>query len=269
MQREWDKRRERQVKEYDLQRRTYEDNRNFSIQMRDQAMQEAEFQMKQEEFAANQKIEFERRSQGAKILEGINGLDPKSPNYQDEVNKIIAANPMGITDKTVAGTLARFDAVNEIYRENIKTQQEAQRETEKSMTEVAEVAEQLGLTDLTGLVKTVDGVDVIKWEELGRAKGKLKRKTEEPTIGGKSQQDIESIITSVEADIAEAEGTGDDTRAEGLKRKLEYYRGLTTKDVDTATSSYYIPKEKREVGKVYQTSKGNFEWTGTGWKPAR
>jgi hypothetical protein len=276
MQAEWDKRRERQIQEYNIQRQAYENDRSYGLQARDQMMQEANFQKTQEEAVANQKLKAQASLESANIISSINQLDPRSPDFESSVAKIMAQNPLGTTDEGVQKIVSQYNSASQIYRsaeqsrlQSEKAEAEKRQALSKEMARVAEVATRSN-REVSDFVKSVNGVDVIDYKALGSAEGQLKTKEDEPLIGGKSQKDIQSIITSIEADIAEAEGIGyENEKVEGLNRKLEYYKGLVPKGVDTNTNSAYIPKEQREVGKVYSTPKGKFEWTGTGWKSAQ
>lgn len=276
MQAEWDKRRERQVEEYKIQRQAYESDRTYGLQARDQMIQEAKFQKTQEEAVANQKLKAQASLESANIISSINQLDPRSPDFESSVAKIMAQNPLGTTDEGVQKIVSQYNSASQIYRsaeqsrlQSEKAEAEKRAAQSKEMARVAEVAARTG-QEQSNFIKSVGGVDVIDYEALGRAEGLLKTKEDQPTFGGKSKKDIEAIITSIQADIVEAEGIGyDENKIEGLKRKLDYYKGLMPKGVDTNTNSAYIPKEQREVGQVYSTPKGKFEWTGTGWKSAQ
>jgi hypothetical protein len=235
MQAEWDKRRERQIQEYNIQRQAYENDRSYGLQARDQMMQEANFQKTQEEAVANQKLKAQASLESANIISSINQLDPRSPDFESSVAKIMAQNPLGTTDEGVQKIVSQYNSASQIYRsaeqsrtQSEKAEAEKRQALSKEMARVAEVAARME-KDKSEFVKSVNGVDVIDYEALGRAEGQLKLKEEKSLIGGRPQQEIESIITSIEADIAESEAMGDDNKVSGLSKKLEYYRNLLPK----------------------------------------
>lgn len=264
MQQAWDAERSAQLKEEQSAMQEYQNQMAEADKRQDQLMQIARFRNEQEEKIANKRIENQRMFEAGNIRSALNQLDPKDPDFQIKLATVLNKNPLGAQDSGVQRIASQYDAASKAYESTLR----ATESQSKEMGRIAEISERSG-RPMSDFVKTVRGVDTVDYEALGRAEGQLKTKEEKQTIGGRSQQDIESIITSIEADMAEAEGLNDETKIEGLKRKLEYYRGLKPKGIDTATSSAYIPKEQREVGKVYTTPKGNFEWTGTGWKPAK
>ena len=112
---------------------------------------------------------------------------------------------------------------------------------------------------------------MVDYEALGRAEAEIERKVpkeQEPVIGGKKRSEIESTITSIEADIVAAKASENEGLVDGLTKKKEYYQSLLSggnKGVDTtAKSQYSVPKD-RVAGEVYDTPKGKMKWTGTGW----
>lgn len=276
MQQAWDTAREAQLKEEEAAMNAYQAQIAEADKRQDQLMQVSRFRNEQEDRMATKRLENQKMLEAANIRSAINRLDPRLPDFEARIAEIMAQNPLGTTDEGVQRVVSQYNSASQIYRsaeqsrlQSEKAEAEKRQALNKEMARVAEVATRSN-REVSDFVKSVNGVDVIDYEALGSAEGQLKTKEEKPLIGGKSQQDIDSIITSIEADIAEAEGIGyDDDKIAGLKRKLEYYKGLEPKGVDTNTNSAYIAKEQREVGKVYSTPKGKFEWTGTGWKSAK
>lgn len=261
MQKEWDDRRKREIEEFNIQREIYESDRTFGLQARDQMIQEADFQRKQEEAVANQRLQAEVSRQSANIISSINQLDPRSPDFETNIASVMAENPLGTTDEGVQKIVSQYNSAAQIYRsadqsrrQSEKAEAEKRQSLSKEMARVAEVAARTE-RDKSEFVKSVNGVDVIDYEALGRAEGQLKIKEEKSLIGGKSQQDIESIITSIEADIVEAGGDSDETgKVEGLNRKLEYYRNLLPKGggsqatTSTDIRSFDTPEEAKNAG---------------------
>jgi hypothetical protein len=128
MQREWDERRKREIANYEIQREAYESERSYGLQMREQMLREADFQRKQEEAVANQKLQAQTQLEAANIMSAINKLDPRSPDFESSIAEIMANNALGTTDEGVQKTIAQYNSASQVYR---SADEERQRKREQ------------------------------------------------------------------------------------------------------------------------------------------
>jgi len=273
MQEEWDKKRGRQIEEYKLMRQEYESDRSFYLQERNQQMDQQRFGFQQAEKEAERKLKDQMDYEANGFIQGFNNLDPQSPDYRQGIADLRKQFPVGGLDPRVEKIVQDYDAMHEIYMQNISDRQAEAESMDKERQKIAKISEQSG-QPMSNFITTDPrtGRDVINYEALGRAEAAASQKEtkpEEPLIGGKTQKEIDKLITGIGAEIAVAEATGDvDNKLDGLKAKKEYYEGLRVQDnkgVANTAQSQYIPVEEREVGKTYPTPQGELKWTGTGW----
>lgn len=275
MQEQWDKQRENQIEDYKLQRDAYERERAFANQEKALVIDQARLDLQEGTVEAERKLKDQIDLEASAFVKGVNKLDPRSADYRENIAKLTGEYPLGALDPRSTRIIEMYEKTNDIYINNQVKLQERNIKAEKGMQDVAKVAEQSGLP-MSNFVTTdpVTGRDVVDYEALGRAQGALAKKdtkTDEPRYGGKTANEINSIISNIDADIEEANATGKVGEIEGLKAKQKYYKGLLPKDnngVANTTETQYIPPppiKDREVGKTYPAPKGEMKWTGTGW----
>lgn len=146
MQEEWDKKRERQIMEYKLARQEYESDRSFYMQERDQFLQENEFYYNRGLKEAERKLQAQQRSEATAIINSLNQIDPRSPDYQKNVATVFGNNPLGAADENVQKVAAQYGAANEIYANSLVTQSEQQK---KDAEEQAQIQADIVKYDLT------------------------------------------------------------------------------------------------------------------------
>jgi hypothetical protein len=271
MQESYDTERERQLKEAEFSRGIYESDREFQSLSSARAAQIAKFNNEQEDRLASQRLATETEVDVNKFYEGFNKLDPKSETFLEDVGKLRATYGLANGDPRIEKTVEQYGQAYEKYAAGRAAQQEYAEKFNNDLQEVAKASEQSGLP-MSNFVTTdpTTGRDVIDREALGRAQAVVAKKApEEPTFGGKTQKELEAILSGINADIAEAAAGGDAaTKVEGLEAKKRYYEGLMpkeNKDVANAAKDQYIPASDREANKVYPTPKGEMRWTGSGW----
>lgn len=270
MQAEWDEKRKRQIDEYNIMRQAYESDRSFYLQEKNQAMDAARLGLQQAEFDANQKLKDQSDYEASAFIQGFNNLDPQSPDYLKGVADLRKQFPLGSLDPRVGKIVEDYNGVHKVYMDNLAERQADAEAIREQSQEIAKIAEQSGMP-MSKFITTDPrtGMDVINYEALGRAEAAIvqkKEKTEEPRYGGKTQKELDAIISGINADIAEASVDGKDIK--GLEAKRKYYEGLLPKDnndVANTAKSQYIPVDQREAGKVYPTPQGDLKWTGSGW----
>lgn len=275
MQEQWDKQQENQIQAYKLQRDAYEKERAFANQEKALAIDQARLDLQAGTAEAERKLKDQVDLEASAFVKGINQLDPRGANYRESVAKLAGEYPLGALDPRATRIIEMYEKTNDIYLNNQIKLQERNIKAEKGMQDVAKVAEQSGLP-MSNFVTTdpVTGRDVVNYEALGRAQGALAKKDtkkDEPRYGGKTVNEINSIISNIDADIEEANVAGKVGEIDGLKAKQKYYKGLLPKEnngVANTTETQYIPPppiKDREVGKTYPSPKGEMKWTGTGW----
>jgi hypothetical protein len=283
MQQEWDKQREMMIQEQEAIRQAERESKQLQIQeeqlrlqQRDQLIQEETYRSELNKKEAAQELEGQLQVQSNQIFNWLNGKlvdvngkpipkpDIKSRDFQAQLYDIAARNPLGA--EANRQLLDQYIGINKTY---IGAEDEL---TGKELQDITKTAELAG-KKLSDFIRNdpATGKEVIDYEALGRAEAEVERKVpkeRERVIGGKKLSEIESTITSIEADIVAAKASDNAGLVDGLTKKKEYYQGLLSsgdKGVDTtAKSQYSVPKD-RVVGEVYDTPKGKLKWTGTGW----
>ena len=261
---------EREAKQMQIQ------EEQLKLQQRDQVIQEETFRSELNKKEAAQEIAGQTQAQSNNIFNWLNGKlvdengkpipkpDIKSRDFQSRLFEVAAQNPLGAEENRQL--LDQYIAINKTY---IGADDELKGAERQNIARIAELTGK-GMSDF---IKNDPATsrEIVDYQALGKAEAEIQRKApkeEEPVIGGKKQSEIQGIITSIEADMAAAEGAGNVAETEGLKKKKEYYQGLLSgadKGVDTtAKSQYSVPKD-RVAGEVYDTPKGKLKWTGTGW----
>ena len=270
MQESYDAERERQLKEAEFSRGIYESDREFQSLSSARAAQIAKFNNEQEDRLASQRLATETEVDVNKFYEGFNKLDPKNETFLEDVGKLRATYGLANGDPRIEKTVEQYGQAYEKYAAGRAAQQEYAEKFNNDLQEIAKASEQSGLP-MSNFVTTdpTTGRDVIDREALGRAQAVVAKKApEEPTFGGKTQKELEAILSGINADIAEATANDDTAKVEGLEAKKGYYEGLMpkeNKDVANAAKDQYIPASDREANKVYPTPKGEMRWTGSGW----
>lgn len=200
MQKEWDDQRKREIEDYNIQRQAYENDRTYGLQMRDQMIQEAEYQRKQEEAVANQKLQAQARLESTNILSAINRLDPRSQDFESQVAEIMANNPLGTTDEAVQKTLGQYSAASQVYR---KAEEDRQRKQELENTAKTGLAKDLGAYGLSIADFTKNGV--IDFVAANEAVGKAYSEGEKAKVGlsetKEERKNIAEKITSAEKEL--------------------------------------------------------------------
>lgn len=270
MQEAYDAERERQLKEAQFARGIYESDREFQSLSSARAAQIAKFNNEQEDRLASQKLQTETEVDVNKFFEGFNKLNPKNETFLEDVGKLRATYGLANGDPRIEKTVEQYGQAYEKYAAGRAALQSEDESRRKELGAVAKVSEQSGLP-MSNFVTTdpTTGRDVIDYEALGRAEAVVSQKApKEPVFGGKTQKELEAIVSGIDADIAEAAASDDAPKVEGLEAKKRYYEGLLpkeNKDVATTAKEQYIPEDEREANKVYPTPKGEMKWTGTGW----
>ena len=270
MQEAYDAERERQLEEAEFSRGIYESDREFQSLSSARAAQIAKFNNEQEDRLASQRLATETEVDVNKFYEGFNKLDVRDESWPESVGKLFQIHGLANGDSRVSETVDQYTKAYEKYASGRAAQQADAERFNEDLQKVAKVSEQSGLP-MSNFVTTdpTTGRDVIDREALGRAEAVVAKKApEEPTFGGKTQKELEAILSGINADIAEAAANDEDIKVEGLEAKKRYYEGLMpkeNKDVANAAKDQYIPASEREANKVYPTPKGEMRWTGSGW----
>lgn len=208
MQEDWDKRRAAQLEEQRALQAMDIQQKQFEMSLRDQQMQEDDFYYNRGLKEAEQKIKAQQLSEATAIINGLNQLDPRDPEYQQKRAKIFGNNPLGSADPNVQKVATEYEAANTVYVNSAQKQAAEREEIQEKFSE----ARQLGVSEKQ--LSTVEDIDdagnrFINTEKLQRlidtTKGALTLKEEERKEGGEEYKPMSVEQAQDELDIAQAE----------------------------------------------------------------
>ena len=146
MQDEYDKQKERMLKERaDLQAMDIQ-QKQFEMGQRDQQIQEDTFYYERGLKEAEQKLQAQTRFEATAIIGGLNQLDPQSPDYQKNVATLFGRNPLGAADENVQKVVSQYSAANESYINSSIARDEKQAEDAEEQAQIAADAITYGVT---------------------------------------------------------------------------------------------------------------------------
>ena len=152
MQEEWDKKRERQLGEYKIMRQAYESDRSFYLQERQQYLQESRMAGEAEKEAAVQRLKDQQQEEALGAIQAFNALDPRSPEYRDQIIEIRKQYPLGALDPSIAAIFGEYEKANSVYM-GIQKDQEQKQQLEQERIAAEEANKNQQLVNLTKLAK--------------------------------------------------------------------------------------------------------------------
>jgi hypothetical protein len=278
---DWDKRHEMKMQMEEAQREAEMGERKYAIERENADRQKLKFETEQSVNLAKERQSRMAQEQAATWAKALDGslkdekgnpfiLDPNSPDYLQKKAKLAQSHGLGLSDDSVDSALKTSDSLFEFNKQMGRFKPaEIEEISGEDEQEAARIAEESGrpLSDfVTTSPKT--GKKEINRTELGRAQGRLKAKEPTARVGGLTEEELNSRITSIEADMAEAEAAEDIEKLEGLRAKKDYYQSRLPKSVESAAEPSNIqvpPRSQRKAGDIYPTPIGKRKWTGTGW----
>jgi hypothetical protein len=146
MQDEYDKQKERVLKErVELQAMDIQ-QKQFEMGQRDQQIQEDTFYYERGLKEAEQKLQAQTRFEATAIIGGLNQLDPQSPDYQKNVATLFGRNPLGAADPNVQKVASQYGAANESYINSSIARDEKRAEDAEEQAQIAADAITYGVT---------------------------------------------------------------------------------------------------------------------------
>jgi len=145
MQEEWDKQRARQIEEVQAFQQMEIQRKQFEIQSRDQQLQEDDFFFRRNAAEAEQKLKAQQTSEAKEFLGAVNSLDPRSPDYRDNLIKLRRQYPLGSLDATASGIIGEYDKVHSVYMEAEKENEQDLKAEEDFRVQQESTAAKLGI----------------------------------------------------------------------------------------------------------------------------
>jgi hypothetical protein len=174
MQEEWDKRQERQLKEYGAMRQAYEADRSFYLQQSKMASDA-------EKEGAVQRLKDQQQEEALGAIQAFNTLDPRSPEYRDQVIAIKKQYPLGSLDPSIAAIFGEYEKANSVYmgvqKEEAAEEKQRQKLNEAFRVQQESTASELGIDTSEFVNPETGAVDQISlMQRIGEAR---REKTEE------------------------------------------------------------------------------------------
>jgi hypothetical protein len=220
MQAAWDEAQRQQLEQQRVAQQMETESRRIGLQERDQFIQEQEYNRKIKEYEAQQDIRGQSELESNNILDWLGGRavdetgkqipkpDPKTPEFQTELLRKMAENPLGAEANKLI--IDQYVGANKVYldAQQSKQEKELQRATQETQAKV-------GLArDLASVGKSIsqftkeDGS--IDFESANVALGEAMKAGEEEKIvraeTREEKRNINSQISKIETDLAKIRG---------------------------------------------------------------
>jgi hypothetical protein len=147
MQGEWDKQRAQQIEEMKAFQQMELQNKQFEMQQRDQQLQEDDFYYNRGIKEAEQKYTTQQRAEARSIVESLNQLDPRSPDFSKNLADIFTQNSLGAADPNVQKIVGIFQDANTAYMSSLEKVQSGQKDAEKAFASDMQKLLESGVTE--------------------------------------------------------------------------------------------------------------------------
>lgn len=127
MQEQWDKQRERQIEEAKALQQMETQRKQLEIQARDQQLQEDDFYYNRGLEEAEQKLTAQQRAEARGIIESLNQIDPRSPDFNKNLAEIFTQNSLGAADPNVQKIVGLYQDANTAYMDSLEKLQTGQK----------------------------------------------------------------------------------------------------------------------------------------------
>jgi hypothetical protein len=97
--------------------------KQFEMSLRDQKMQEDSFYYDRGIQEAEQKLKAQQLEEAKDFTSAANSLDPRSPNYRDQLISLRKQYPFGALDPSVNLIIGEYDKVHSVYMDSEKEKQ--------------------------------------------------------------------------------------------------------------------------------------------------
>jgi hypothetical protein len=123
MQADWDKKRAAEIEEQRALQSMDIQQKQFEMSLRDQKMQEDSFYYDRGIQEAEQKLKAQQLEEAKDFTSAANSLDPRSPNYRDQLISLRKQYPFGALDPSVNLIIGEYDKVHSVYMDSEKEKQ--------------------------------------------------------------------------------------------------------------------------------------------------
>jgi hypothetical protein len=145
MQADWDKKRAAEIEEQrDLQAMDIQ-RKQFEMGLRDQKMQEDSFYYDRGIQEAEQKLKAQQLEEAKDFTNAANSLDPRSPDYRDQLISLRKQYPLGALDPSVNSIIGEYDKVHSVYMEIEKEKKSEQNQERDWRVRQEDTASELGI----------------------------------------------------------------------------------------------------------------------------
>jgi hypothetical protein len=131
MQQEWDKQYEIMMEEQKMAQQMEYQKKQLESQERDQYLQENEFYYDRGLKEAEQKLTAQQRAEARSIVESLNQLDPRSPDFNKNLSNIFTQNSLGASDPNVQKIVGLYTDANNSYMNSLEKQQSGQKQAQE------------------------------------------------------------------------------------------------------------------------------------------
>lgn len=131
MQEQWDKQRAAQIEEARAFQQMELQRKQFEIQVRDQQLQEDDFYYERGIKEAEQKLTAQQRAEARGIIESLNQIDPRSPDFSKNLSEVFTQNSLGAADPNVQKIVGLYQDANTAYMSSLEKLQTGQKEAQE------------------------------------------------------------------------------------------------------------------------------------------
>lgn len=214
MQVEYDKRREDMIQERSVLQAMDIQRKQFEINMRDQQMQEDNFYYDRGIKEAEQKLRAQQMTEAKEFTSAANSLDPRSPNYRDQLIELRKRYPIGSLDPTISSIIGEYDKVHSVYMEADKENRREQKQEQDWRVQQEAMATELGISvDEFKDPETGEVNRVGLMQRVGEERRAQKEKDEEKSQKLKLDTEQRSAVTSLNREIRDIDDELDSATA--------------------------------------------------------
>ena len=208
MREEWDKQRVTQIEEQRALQAMDIQQKQFEMGLRDQQMQEDDFYYNRGIKEAEQKLLAQQRNEAKDFIGAVNTLDPRSPEYRDQLIELRKQYPLGTLDPTANSLIGEYDKVHSVYMDAQKEiQQDAEVDQVFRVQQEATAAkygvdtEQFvknGAVDRVGLMRSIGEAQRKEIEDAEKKAAKAKMDAETQAVSKELSKEARSLQDEIE-----------------------------------------------------------------------
>jgi len=205
---EWDKQRATQIEEQRALQAMDIQQKQFEMGLRDQQMQEDDFYYNRGIKEAEQKLLAQQRNEAKDFIGAVNTLDPRSPEYRDQLIELRKQYPLGTLDPTANSLIGEYDKVHSVYMDAQKEiQQDAEVDQVFRVQQEATAAkygvdtEQFvkdGGVDRVGLMRSIGEAQRKEIEDAEKKAAKAKMDAETQAVSKELSKEARNLQDEIE-----------------------------------------------------------------------